>query len=226
MLQDAADIVKRVGVLLDDPSNSQYDTDYLMPWIDQEYDILDVDLELLGMQYIESNALVNLTAGQTDLTPLLADGQALATMKVPKKIRWWLTSQPEYTFSESIPTDELDAVTPQSIGAYQWTFIDGAIAVTPSAVPVTLRIYFDQVSTNIYDPQQNVIRGTAHILALQVAKEVATIKGMSIAASLEMKRMKAWDAFAGVLVKQRQGKRPLIPRIHSTIRRTSPAGYI
>jgi hypothetical protein len=225
MLQDVQDVITRVGVLLDDPGNAVFTSTYLLPWIDQEFDILDTELELLGMQYTEGIAVIPLDPNTTDLTPFLTDGQPLATMKFPKKIKWKLTSQPDTSYSWSVRTDELDDVPAASIGALEFVFTDGAIQVTPSGTPVTLKIYYEMLATNIVDPVGNVIRGTAHILALRVAKEIAVIRGMPQAQNLTMKSGKAWDDFAGVLSKQNQGKRKIVPRIHSTARRAFPAGY-
>ena len=226
MLQDAADIVKRVGVLLDDPSNSQFSQDYLMPWIDQHYDVMDGQLEAMGMQYVEGIAVIPLPPGTTDLSPYLMDGQPLATMKAPRRMKWKLTSQPDTMYLDSISTDELDEVPADSIGNNEYTFEDGALQVTPSGTATTIKIYYDQMSTNIFDPQGNVIRGTAHILALRVAADVADIKGMSIAKKRDDQAGKAFDDFAAFLSKQKQGARKLVPRIHSTVQAPTPSGYV
>jgi len=42
MLDDVLDIAQRAGALLDDPSNSRFTVPYLTPYIDQEYDQMDV----------------------------------------------------------------------------------------------------------------------------------------------------------------------------------------
>jgi hypothetical protein len=172
------------------------------------------------MQYIESIAVFPVTAGTSDLSPLLQDGQPLATMKLPKQIRWKLVGQPDDLYQVSTgPVLELDEVdTAQSVGALQWRFGDGAIQITPSVADMTLKVYFDQMSTNIYDPSQQVIRGTAHILAARVATEVAGArKGMEKRRdTLEKKAFRSWNAFKTLLVKNNQSRpvtaQPIHPR--------------
>lgn len=217
MLADVMDVSGRAGALLDDPSNSRFTLAYLMPFIDQCYAELDVMLENAGMQYVEAIAVVNVAAGVSDLASLLADGQPLATMKFPKWVKWKLQGQPDYLYNLSAFANELDEVdTATSVGALQWRFADGALQVTPSVTPMTLKIYFDQQSTDRLDPAQNVIRGTAHILAFAVASEAAgAVKGMeNRALGLEAKRKAAWNQFKGVLVKNNQGKQIVAPPMH------------
>lgn len=219
MLADVDDVARRAGALLDDPSNSRFTLAYLMPFIDQCYDELDVDLERAGMQYIESIAVVDVAANITDLSYLLADGMALATMKFPKWVKWKLQGQPDDLYQPSVFVNELAEVdAASSYGALQWRFADGGLQITPSVTPMTLKIYFDEMSTNIIDPAQNVIRGTAHILAASVAAEAAGArKGMeNVAKRLDAKHMKLWNAFKSVLVQNNQGKpvtaQPMHPR--------------
>lgn len=208
MLQNVNDVVKRVGALLDDPANTRYTAAYLIPHIDQIFDEMDVDLERLGMQYVEHIAIVNVNANVTDLTYLLADGQALQGMKLPKEIWWKQQGQPDTSYLKSDYVDELDEVSQASIGAIEWTFQQGAIQLTPSSVPLTLKIYFDAVSTNIYDPAQNVIRGTAHILAARVAAYIASQQnGMgTVQKKLDMKANSAWSSFCKLVTMKQQSK--------------------
>lgn len=213
MLQNVNDIVKRVGVLLDDPANTRFTSAYLIPHIDQHFDEMDVDLERLGMQYIEHIAIVNVNANLTDLTYLLADGQALVSMKLPKKIRWKQQGQPDTSYLKSGQVDELDEVSEASIGALEWTYQQGAIQITPSSVPMTLKIYFDAISTDIYDPAQNVVRGTAHILAARTAAYIASLQnGMgTLQKKLDAKADSSWSSFCKLIVMQQQSK-PRSPR--------------
>ncbi|HEY1808849.1 MAG TPA: hypothetical protein VGG42_09820 [Acidobacteriaceae bacterium] len=215
--------MKRTGALLDDPANSRFSSDYLIPHIDQQYDEMDVDLERLGMQYIEHIAIVNIAANVNDLTYLLADGQALSTMKLPKQIRWKQQGQPDNSYIKSAMVDEVDEVDPTAIGITEWTFQQGSIQVTPSAIPLTAKIYFDAVSTDIYDPAQNVIRGTAHILAYRVAAYVASLNnGMgTLQKKLDAKSARSWTAFCSLVVMNGQSKQRSPRPIH---RRTYPYG--
>jgi hypothetical protein len=227
MLADVNDVAKRAGALLDNPDNSIYTVEYLMPFIDQCYDELDVDLENAGMQYIESIVAFPVDANTSDLTPFMQDGQPLATMKYPKLVKWKLPADPDYLYRTSAFVQELDEVdTAVSYGALQWRFGDGAIQVTPSNTPLILKVYFDQMSTNIYDPTQNVVRGTAHILAARVATAVDEIRpAMQKRALLNAARAKrSWNAFKSLLVKNNQGKQVQAQAMHP--RRQVPTPYV
>lgn len=208
MLQNVNDIAKRVGALLDDPANTRFTAAYLIPYIDQQYDTLDVDLERLGMQYIEHIAIVDVNANVTDLSYLLADGQALQSMKLPKKMKWKQQGLPDTAYQWSAYRSELDEVAADSIGAVQYTFQQGGLQITPSSVPLTLKIYFDAISTNIYDPAQGVIRGTAHILAARVAAYVASLKnGMgTLQKKAELEASNSWNSFCKLSTMNGQSK--------------------
>jgi hypothetical protein len=224
MLQDVADIVIRVGVLLDDPSNATFTSAYVMPLIDQEYDEMDVELEAVGMQYIESIAVIPLAPLTGDLNAFLSAGQPLATMKSPKYVKWKLTSQTDEFYQLCALVEELDEVNISNIGAWQCRFANGSIQITPSNIPITVKVYFDTVSTNIFDPAQNVIRGTAHILSLRVACSICAIAGDQVkrGAWLDKKAHKAWNKFLVVLSKVKQQTKIQNPRLHGRTGRTSP----
>ena len=216
MLQDADDIIKRVGVLLDDPSNAVFTREYLMPLVDQEYDEMDVELERSGMQYIESTAVFPVPAGTSDLISFLGSGQPLATMKFPKYVKWKLTSQTDEFYRLSALVQELDEVNTANVGAWQWRNANGSIQITPSNQVIQLKVYYDTISTNIYDPTQQVIRGTAHILAPRVGAAVCAIAGDQVKRGLwlDQKAKRNWNAFLVVLVQQQQQQNISNPPIH------------
>jgi hypothetical protein len=222
MLQDVDDVVKRVGVLLDDPSNSTFTREYLIPFIDQEYDEMDVEFEQAGMQYIESIAVIPLDPLTGDLISYLGDGQPLATMKFPKYVKWKLSSQTDEYYEFSAFVEELDEVNPVNIGTWQWRNANGSIQITPSNAAITLKIYYDTISTNIYDPTQEVIRGTAHILAPRVGASVCAVAGDQAKRGpwLEKKAFKAMNKFLIVLSQQKQQKNISNPPIHGRRRTT------
>ena len=216
MLQDVDDIIKRVGVLLDDPSNSVFTRAYLMPLVDQEYDEMDVELERSGMQYIESIAIFPVPALQTDLSSFLGDGQPLSSMKSPKYVKWKLSSQTDEYYRLSNLVEELDEVNIANVGAWQWRNANGSIQITPSNQQITLKVYYDTISTNLYDPTQNVIRGTAHILAPRVGAAACAIAGDQVKRGLwlDQKAKRNWNAFLVVLVQQKQQQNISNPPIH------------
>jgi hypothetical protein len=205
---------------------SRYPIAYQLPFIDQCYDVLDVQLEQAGMQYIEAIAIVDIAANITDLSYLLVAGQALATMKLPKGVWWKLTGQPDIMYQPSIgPVGELTEVQDSaSVGALQWRYAQGAIQITPSVETMTLKIFYDVVSTNVVDPDTGVVRGTAHILAFDVASEIAGArKGMEQrSAALALKRTRAWQAFKDVIVKNQQSNPVEAKPLHGTLRMGDP----
>lgn len=224
MLQNVKDVLKRVAALLDDPSQSTFTSAYLMPFVDQEYDEMDVELERAGMQYIESIAEIPIPAGTTDLVAFLADGKPLASMKFPKYLKWKLASQTEEYYKPCAKVEELDEVNAANVPVSQWRFAQGSIQITPSALDTVVKVYFDTISTNIYDPNQNVIRGTAHILAPRVGASVCAAGGdlTKRQAWLETKWKRNWNAFLVVLVQQNQQKNISNPPIHGRRGRQGP----
>jgi hypothetical protein len=225
--QDADDIVRRVGALLDDPSNSQFDQDYLMPFIDQEFGELDNELEALGAPYALDQVVVTQPANTSSLAAFMAAGQPLADMKLPSDIWWKLAGQPDINYQQSTgPVTQLAFVPPGGQGAWQWTFLGGMLAITPSASPVDLQVTFQVMSTNIIDPQTGVIMGTAAILALRVAIYVATLRGMPMVQMLMAKEPKASRNFKMALKKPRQGVPIMARKTHGRIVRGAPAGYV
>lgn len=223
MLDNVNDIIVRVGALLDDPANTRFSPQYLIPHIDQQYDEMDVDLERLGMQYTRQIAVVNIAANISDLSYLLNDGQALQSMKLPVSMKWKIQGQDDVSYQPSDQVDELDEVSAGSQGAIEWTFQRGGLQVTPSAVALTLKIYFDAVSTNIYDPAQGVVRGTAHILSYRTAAFVASLNnGMgTLQAKLDAKANRSWTSFCNLCVQRQQSKQRSPRPIH---RRNGPFG--
>lgn len=218
MLQNVANVIKRAGVLLDDPSNRKYTAAVLMPFIDGEYDELDTALERMGMQYIESIVSFTIMAGESDLSSYLADGQPLQYMKAPKWVDWKMPGDPDVLYRPSAMVDKLDYVQASNMGAWQWKNANGSIQVTPSAGPITLNVGMDTMSTNIYDPAANVIRGTAFILACKAASTVLQTRGDLTGkrgAFLEKKATKVAGDFFQVLTLIKQQERRSARPIHN-----------
>ncbi len=223
MLDKVADIASRVAVLLDDPTASVFTLAYLLPFIDQEYEKLDVELERMGMQYTEAVAVFTVSAGVSDLSAFAGVGGPLAAMKFPRRLDWKLPGELDTSYLTSSFVGELDDVYGASVGAQQWRYASGNIQITPSPSPITLRVYFDQVSTNVYDPNQGVIRGTAHILAARVAARVALVRGnREWASAYNADAFALFNAFATVVSMQSQGKSMVAPNLHVRGLRRTP----
>lgn len=226
--QDVDDVAGRVAALLDNTSRSQFTTDYLMPYIDQEFGELDNELEALGAPYaLEQTILAGIPAGTTSLSSYMDPGGPLADMKIPTDLWWKQSGLPDTSYLQSEgPVTRLQFVAPDNVGAWEWTFLGGLLAITPSGSTVDAQVTYQKMSTNIVDPQSGVILGTASLLAVRVALYVATLRGMPIAQMLDKKQVKASRDFKMALMKPRQGVQQMSPKTHGRFARPSPTGYI
>ena len=191
-----AQIVKRVGTLLDDPANIRFSSAYIMPYLDQENESFEITLERLGIQQQECIAIINLPAQPmthdgscppVDLAPFFAAGQPLQWFLRPKRIDWKLQGQPDTSYQQSDPVNELDDVQYGNLGPWQYRWAQGSIQLSANYTAVTIRVYFYALASDIYDNAQTVMRGVGFILATQVATLIcATNNNMGkLAAKLE-----------------------------------------
>jgi len=226
--QDVEDVARRVAALLDNPSQSAFSTDYLMPYIDQEFSEMDIELESLGAPYeLEQVVLAGVPGGTSSLSSYSQTGGQLADMKIPTDIWWKPSGTPDTQYSQSSgPVGRLDFVASDNVGAWQWTFLGGLLAVTPSSSAVDLQVTYQKLATNIIDPQTGVILGTAGWLALRVAYYVAVIRGMPLVPILEKKMNAMGRNFKITLKKPRQGVNIMSPKTHGRFARPSPTGYV
>jgi hypothetical protein len=176
-------IIKRVGVLLDDPSNVRFSNAYIMPFVDQENESFEITLERLGIQQQEQIAIINLPSatptsdGSTppvDLAPYFAAGYPLQWFLRPKRIDWKLQGQPDTSYLQSDPVDELDDVQIGNLGPYQYRWAQGSIQLSAFYSAITIRVYFWALANDVYDNAQSVMRGIGFILATQVATLIAS----------------------------------------------------
>ena len=173
-----AQIIKRTQVLLDDPSGTLFTTAYIMPYLDQENESFEITLERLGIQQQEQIAIINLpsqtqtqngSCPPVDLKPFFAAGQPLQWFLRPKRIDWKLQGQPDTSYQQSDPVNELDDVQYGNLGPWQYRWAQGSIQLSANYTPVTVRIYFWTLTDVISDNAQSVMRGSGFILATQVA---------------------------------------------------------
>jgi hypothetical protein len=227
MLQNAADIARRAAAELDDPSQSQFDYPYLQPHIDQAYDVLANQLEAMGMAYQETVAVFNVPAQATDLSAQQQVGGPLQYLKLPRRLKWKQQNTPDTTYQpgEFVDPSDMPEVGSNAVGITAWAW-NGFIQCTPSTLALTVKLWFDTLSTTIQDPQTGVVMGTAFILAYRVAAKVANIRGMSMEARLDKEAMGAWQSFAVVLAKLNQAKKQVPQKLHGVRRRASPVGLI
>jgi hypothetical protein len=227
MLQNAADIARRAAAELDDPSQSLFDFPYLQPHIDQAYDVLANQLEALGMAYQETVAVFNVPAQATDLSSFQQPGGPLQYMKFPNRLKWKQQGTPDPTYQpgQFMDMSDIPEVGPNAVGITAWAW-NGFIQCTPSTLALTVKLWFDTLSTTIQDPQTGVVMGTAFILAFRVAAKVANIRGMSMEARLDKEALGAWQSFAVALAKRNQAKKQVPQKLHGWRRRASPVGLM
>jgi hypothetical protein len=183
-IQSVGDVIQRVGVLLDDPSNTRFSKAYILPFVDQAIESYEISLERLGIQQQEQIAIINLPVATptsdgscppVDLTPQFAPGMPLQWFLRPKRIDWKLKGQPDTAYLQSDPVDELDDVQPGNLGPYQYRWAQGSIQLTANYTAVTIRVYFYALSNDYSDLSTLVMRGTGFIIATQVALKIAKL---------------------------------------------------
>ena len=226
MLENAGAIAQRAAAELDDPLQTFFTFAYLLPHIDQAYDVLANQLEAMGMAYQEQVQVFNVAAQVTDLASFQGSGQPLQYMKLPNRLKWKIQGTPDTTYQagEFMDPSSLPEVSNSSVGIIAWAW-NGVIQVTPSAQALTVKLWFDVLSTTVTDSSTGVIMGTAHILAFMVASRVANIRGMPMEARLEKDRVASWNSFAVTLSKLNQAKKIVPRKLHGGKRRASPVGY-
>lgn len=227
MLENAGAIATRAAAELDDPLQTFFTYAYLQPHIDQAYDVLANQLEAMGMAYQEQVAVFNVAAQTTDLSAQQAAGQALQYMKLPNRLKWKVQGTDDTTYApgQFMDPSSIPEVGNASVGIIAWAW-NGVIQVTPSAQALTVKLWFDVLTTTVTDPSTGVIMGTAHILAFMVASRVANIRGMPMEQRIEKDRVASWNAFAVTLAKLNQAKKIVPRKLHGGKRRASPVGYM
>jgi hypothetical protein len=218
----AGDVIARVGALLDDPGNRRFRPDYVRPYLDQENSSIETFLAMLGIQQQEQIAIFDLPAatpgpnGGTppfDFTPYFAPGQPLQWLLRPKRLDWKITGYPDTGYAQADPVNELDDVMMGSIGALQYRWAQGSIQTTPSFTPITVRVYFWALNTDIYDSAAPVMRGIGNLLAYQVADYICSLNNNmgKLAAKLQQSCSRDKRQFANFLIMQSQAQL-IVPR--------------
>ena len=215
-------IVKRVGWLLDDPGNRSFTSDYIMPGIDQENESFEITLERLGIQQQEVIKIIDLPAAvalpdgsnpPVDLAAYFNPGQPLEWFLRPKRIDWKVTGQPDTSYDQANAVNELADVQLGNLGVQEYRWAAGSIQLTPSYTPVTIRIYFYALASDIYDNAQSVMRGIGFILALQVASYICSLNNNmgKLQARLDKNLARDKQNLSNLLVMQAQAQN-IFPR--------------
>lgn len=203
----------RAATLLDDSTHSRFSSAYLRNHIDQQNEMMLISLASMGVQQQEATAIFNLGAGISDLTPFFQVGQPLQSFLRPKQIMWKLQGQPDTSYANCWPVDELNDVDPSNLGCQQYTWIGGVLQVTPSGVPVTLRVRYLALSAAITDPNQQIVLGLGFLLALLVARFVCSLNnGMGTLAKQLDSDTKTARREVRTLINQQKQKMSIVPR--------------
>lgn len=214
-----AQVNDRTALLLDDPGHRRFSSDYLRGHIDQQNESFMVVLGTMGVQQQEAQAIFNLPANTSDLTPYFAVGQPLESLLRPIGIDWKLQGYPDTAYQPSYPTKELEDVDPSNLGCPQYRWAGGSLQVTPSGTPVTLRVDYLALTPTIFDSNAQVMLGVGFLLASLAADYVCALNnGMGTLQNklvLQVKRDKR--NLKSLFVQQRQGQN-VFPR---SIRRTT-----
>ena len=210
-LMTQGDVVRRAQAYLDDPAGRRFSKTYVAPFVDDANEDYLITLEMLGAQLQEQIATFNVPAAvsaPTDLTPYYGTGQPLQYLMRPRRLDWKAQGQPDTSYLEADLVQELDDVMVGNLGCQQWRWAGGSIQTTPSYTAVTLRIYFDALSPNIYDPVQQVVRGIGRILALSAAVDICAGNNQmgKLQARLEQKLGQAKRKFSSLIVMQGQAQ--------------------
>lgn len=209
------EVVKRVQDALEDPSGSFFTKDYLLSTINQKWDKLNVRLMLLNLKYQEQQVVIaDLPANTVDLSAYQAAGQPLANMIRPKKIEWKLMNALDTTYDEADRMETLPDVDPGTQGIVAWVWRASIVRTTPSSIDITARVTFDTMNANLVDANDNIIAGTTHILAAQVADMVSFKRGNEkLSAKLATEAQEAMEDFEVLCVMARQGIVERVPRM-------------
>jgi hypothetical protein len=225
-LLNAGDVVQSTATLLDDPSQSTFDMDYIVPFLNLNWDSLVVTLAMLGLQYTEEEAIVQINAGTTSLSSLLISGGPLAALMEPKRMDWKLVGDDDTMYTPVEMVEELDDYPQGTIGVEEFSWKGGNLFLTPSAQPVVLRIRYTAMSVTLVDPTDNMIRGAGHILAFYTAGLIWDIRGNArLATSMTTRGDNALEDFCAMSTMRSQTKLTTIPAAHRR-QQLTPFGVI
>jgi hypothetical protein len=216
MLWNVGDVIRRTQALLDDPAGSEFDKDYLMPFLNQKWDDLSTELSMLGLDYQEVRlVLANVAAGTTSLDDYMRDGQPLQSLMMPRRIEWKTFGASDTEYKDAILVEDLDDYPAGVIGIPEWAWTGGSIQLAPSAVAVDLRVTFNAMSTTLVDPADKTIRGVTNILAYNLSSLVYDLRGnQELAQTRKQDGDDALDTFERAAVMRDQAKLNRVPPMH------------
>lgn len=192
-------VLSRVQTLWDDQAGTWLDKDYIQGFIAIHSEDVESKLEAMDLSY-DTNVIVlsNVAAGTTDLSQYQAEGQPLEEMILPVTLEWRLVGQDDSRWVPVPRTDKvMDAVTTagvigspsqiQGIASYEWR--GGLIYITPSSVPVDIRVRDEELPALLDNDSATYIKGLTNVLAYGVAALIGYSRGGNAS-----KYAALWDA--------------------------------
>lgn len=213
-LLNVGDVVQGVATLLDDPSQSEFDKDYVVPFLNLRWANLIVNLAALGLQYSEEMVIVEIPPGTVSLTNMMLPGGVLASLMEPIGIDWKLVGSDDTTYTPANAVSELDDYEQGSIGILEYSWQGGTILTVPSAQPITARIRFNAMSTTLVDPTDNMIRGVGDIIAFRTAELIYAVRGNPLKVDMKTYGDTALDDFISMSVMRSQTIATEVPATH------------
>lgn len=214
-LLNVGDVVQAVATLLDDPSQSEIDQDYVLPFLNLRWQNLVVNLVMLGLQYTEEQACIDLPAGTRTLTAYMGTGQPLASLMQPKHLQWKPQGADDTEFEDVQLVNELDDYPPGQNTLEQYAWQGGTIKLSRCDIAVTLRVDFQAMSVTLVDPTDNMVRGVTDIIAYRTAELIYVIRGnANLVAAMQRYGDTALEDFCSMSVMRSSGQPTFFPAAH------------
>lgn len=217
MLWSVGSVCRRTAALMDDAAAVEFDRDYLLPFMNQNWDDLVVELDLIGLDYSEEIAVLHDVPAQTEnLDSYMSEGQPLASLMLPRWIDWKPQGAPDIEYESVRLVEKLNDYTKGVEGVPEYAWSGSSILLGgPPSQQVDLRIGFDAMAVELQDPTQKTIRGVTHIIAARTAALVWLIRGNTeLAEALDEKATESLDHFERAAVMRNQAKTRRAPPMH------------
>lgn len=214
-LLNVGDVVQSVATLLDDPSQSTYDRDYIVPFINLRWSDIVVNLAALGLQYSEDTVILTIPAYTVSLSSQMISGGALQSLMEPISIEWKLVGSDDTTYDETEWVGEVKDFPGGTVGIPEFAWEGGNIVLVPSGQDVVARIRYNSMSTTLVDPTDKMVRGVGHIVAYEAAEVIWAIRGNEkLEAKMQALGAQALDDFIAMSTMRSQGIVTRVPAVH------------
>lgn len=175
------DIVKRVQAKCDDQDGTYVTDDYVMGFCQDAYEWMYGKLRLTPSDFDEQIVIIpGVQAGIPDLNAYQADGQPLASLVQPRKIRWKLagTDTPNWQRADG-PLDYVRDIDPGVAALNSWAWIKYSIKLSNFSVSLDLEVsgefLFDPLLNN--ESQIQISIAANRVFSCQIAAEIGKARG-------------------------------------------------